>query len=452
MGSSARYIRRRMPRLPRSRSVTGVFRPLKPYQIAIDVTAAVLVVLTALALDVVFAMMRIEGSVGERLPLVCIVLVLVAALSLRRASPGLALAAVWVAALIQMAFGMPPLVVDIAIFGVLYATAAYGSRVVMWLGFASGIVGATLISIYLIVPPLLRGGWSITDVLGQSFVAGLALWVAATFALLLSWTVGALVRTALRARANREAQIRAQEDAIAEHQRTTIARDMHDVVAHSLAVVIAQADGARYASATDPSAAASALGTISTTARAALADVRLLLTQLRHSQADGPQPTLADLEGLYAQVRAAGVALRVDVEPVPRTDPPAAVQLALYRILQEALTNALRHGAGGDVAVALAWHPERVDLTVRNGIRLSQMAGDAHANPPHVTGDDASGPTAAQGQGQGHGLIGMRERAQLAGGTLAAGRAGHEFVVNASIPFGIAPSGGPFARAAGEPA
>ncbi len=434
----------------RSRSVTSVFRPLKPYQIAVDVTTAVLVVLMALVLDLAAGWMLTGGSSVGRLPLVCIVLVLVAALSLRRASPGLALAAVWVAALIQMAFGMPPLVVDVAIFGVLYATAAYGSRVVMWLGFTSGIVGATLISIYLIVPPLLRGGWNITDALGQSFLAGLALWVAATFALLLSWTVGALVRTALRARANRDAQMRAQEDAIAEHQRTAIARDMHDVVAHSLAVVIAQADGARYAAATDPTAAASALGTISTTARAALTDVRLLLTQLRHSQADGPQPTLADLEGLYAQVRAAGVALRVDVEPVPRADPPAAVQLALYRILQEALTNALRHGAGGDVAVALAWLPDRVDLTVRNGVRLSHVAGDSHPNTPYVTGEDASGPTATQGRGQGHGLIGMRERAQLAGGTLAAGQAGDEFVVNASIPFGVASSGGPDMGGTGE--
>ena len=135
-----------------------------------------------------------------------------------------------------------------------------------------------------------------------------------------------------------------------------IARDMHDVVAHSLAVVIAQADGARYAPRRRriPAVATEALGTISTTARAALADVRLLLTQLRHSQGDGPQPTLADLEALYAQVRAAGVDLRVDVDPAPPGEPPAAVQLAVYRILQEALTNALRHGDGGPVAVRLA--------------------------------------------------------------------------------------------------
>tara|TARA_R110002020_G_scaffold86816_12_gene214326 strand:- start:93 stop:1370 length:1278 start_codon:yes stop_codon:yes gene_type:complete len=422
-----------MPRLARSRSVKSVFRPLKPYQLAVDVSVAIVVVLVALVLDLVSGLMLIGGSSTGLLPVLCIAFVLVAALSLRRASPGLALVAVWVAALLQMALGLPPLFVDVVIFGVLYATAAYGSRLVMWLGFASGLVGAALISIYLIVPPLVRGGWNLTDVFGQYFVAGLAAWVAATFALLLAWTVGALVRTALRARANREAQMRAQDEAFAEQQRTTIARDMHDVVAHSLAVVIAQADGARYAAATDPEAATSALGTISTTARAALADVRLLLTQLRHSQAEGPQPTLADLEALYAQVRAAGVALRVDVDPVPRTAPPAAAQLAVYRILQEALTNALRHGDGGAVSVSLAWRAERVDLAVRNPIRLAHVAGDARHNPQYVPGEDASG--------SGHGLIGMRERAHLAGGTLTAGAASGEFVVAASLPLAAALAG-----------
>ena len=116
--------------------------------------------------------------------------------------------------------------------------------------------------------------------------------------------------------------------------------------------------------------AADALTTISATARSALADVRLLLTQLRHSEGTGPQPTLADLEALYAQVRAAGVELRVDVDPAPTAQPTAAVQLAVYRILQEALTNALRHGDGGPVVVRLAWHAATgSQLEVRNGSR-----------------------------------------------------------------------------------
>src|SRR5699024_4230615 len=90
-------------------------------------------------------------------------------------------------------------------------------------------------------------------------------------------------------------------------------------------------------------------------------------------QADGPQPTLADLDALFAQVRQAGVDLAVDIDPAPRGDVPAAVQLAVYRILQEALTNALRHGDGGTVAVTLAWHSGSVALDVDNAARASPL-------------------------------------------------------------------------------
>jgi signal transduction histidine kinase len=224
------------------------------------------------------------------------------------------------------------------------------------------------------------------------------------------------VRTAVRARENREAQQRAEAETVAEQERVRIARDMHDVVAHSLAVVIAQADGARYAAAADPAVASEALATISSTARSALADVRLLLGQLRHREGDGPQPTLADLEELYAQVRTAGVQLQVDIDPAPQGDPPAAVQLAVYRILQEALTNALRHGApDGPVEVRLAWLADGVHVEVRN-----------------PTDPGTPKPTSP-----GHGLIGMRERAQLAGGRLHTGDETGVFTVQAHLPIGV---------------
>ena len=288
-------------------------------------------------------------------------MVFASALAVRRLSPGLSLGLAWLGAIAQMSFGRAPGPVDIAIFAVLYVTAAYGSRLVFWSGFASAIVGAGVITLYIFAGPIAS-----TQLDWSTITTAAAVLIAALFALLLAWTVGALVRTGIRARENRDAQRRAEDDKVAEQERVRIARDMHDVVAHSLAVVIAQADGARYASATDPSAATAALGTISSTARSALADVRLLLTQLRHSQGDGPQPTLADLEALYAHVRAAGVDLRVDVDPAPAAPPTAAVQLAVYRILQEALTNALRHGDGDASTCRLAWLPDRVELTVRN--------------------------------------------------------------------------------------
>lgn len=344
--------------------------------------------------------------------------IMAGALAVRRLSPALALAIAWLGAIVQMAMGMPPLPSNIAIFGVLYVTAAYGSRVVMWVGLASAILGAVTITVYLLVvlPSLFGSG-------PGGFVNALAAGVfvvsvlgASLFSLLLSWTAGALMRSVIQARENREAQRRAEIEAASEQERGRIARDMHDVVAHSLAVVVAQADGARYAAATDPDVAAEALRTISQTARAALADVRVLLTQLRHREAEGPQPTLADLDQLFAQVRAAGVELAVDIDPMTTGDAPASIQLAVYRILQEALTNALRHGDGGPVDVRISWWPDRVALRVDNGI----------PQPPPDRQDVAPG----------HGLIGIRERAQLVGGHADAGAQGRMFVVSAELPIG----------------
>jgi len=384
-----------------------VLRPIRRYQLVVDLVLAGLFAVVALPIE-----LRVDPSLSfNGLGTTLVVVAMSGALAVRRLSPGLALGIAWAGAVIQMAFGRTPGYVDLAIFAVLYVTAAYGSRRVFWAGFASVIVGAAVITLYVFLPVFGGGGFSLSSV-----TTAFAVLIAALFGLGLAWTIGALVRTGVRARETRRAQERAETAAATEAERTRIARDMHDVVAHSLAVVIAQADGARYAAAADPNAATAALGTISATARAALSDVRMLLTQLRHSQADGPQPTLADLEQLYAHVRGAGVDLRVDVDPAPRADPPASVQLAVYRILQEALTNALRHGGDGPVEVSLAWHPDRVELRAVN---------------PAVA-------ARADDQPRGHGVIGMRERAQLVGGTFDAGIDGAAFIVRATLPIGTA--------------
>lgn len=402
-----------------------MFRSLKPFQLVVDVVMAGLFFLVATPVELITTGQGWSGqSQAGGLGLfagVVIAVLFSGALAVRRLSPALALGLAWAGALLQVGLGRPPSFADVAIFAVLYATAAYGTPRVYWAGFASALGGALVIAVYLTAGPLYAGG----GLSWETLPLALMMLVAAAFALGLSWTIGALVRTAVRARENREAQQQAEAEAIAEQERVRIARDMHDVVAHSLAVVVAQADGARYAAASDPSAAVTALGTISTTARSALADVRLLLTQLRHSQGAGPQPTIADLEELYAQVRAAGVPLRVEVDPMPPGEAPAAVQLAVYRILQEALTNALRHGAqGAPVDVRLSWLPDRVELTVHNPLA-----------PPPGPGETGRGP--ADGP-RGHGIIGMRERAQLAGGRLDAGASAAEgrFVVRATIPIG----------------
>jgi signal transduction histidine kinase len=383
------------------RSLGGMFRVLRPRQIVADLVLAGLFAVVVLPIEASIASFGTTATVGA----IAAAVVFTAALAVRRWAPGIALGLAWLAAIVQMATMNQPRPSDLAIFAVLYVTAAYGSRWVYWLGLASALGGGIVITVYIFV--------AFTGVSLGNLPLALAVLVAATFALGLSWVSGALVRAAVRGAQARRERAAAEAAAATEQERVRIARDMHDVVAHSLAVVIAQADGARYAAATDPAAATDALTTISATARAALGDVRLLLTQLRHSEGAGPQPTLADAEGLYAQVRAAGVDLTVDVDPAPTAEPGAAVQLAVYRILQEALTNALRHGGGGAVTVRLAWHPERLELGVAN-----------------AAVDDA--PASAPG---GHGLIGMRERAQLVGGTLAAGRAGAGWLVRATIPL-----------------
>ncbi|HEY9424296.1 MAG TPA: histidine kinase [Microterricola sp.] len=344
------------------------------------------------------------------------------ALVFRRLSPPIALALVWIGAIIQMAALRDVQAGNLAILMVLYAVGCYGNRVVRWLGLASAGIGALLAAVYLMyLLPMGRGSDVSTVGVGEflfTLVASLAV-------LVLPWTFGLLVSARTASRESKARQLEAQREAeraeyavVVEQERNRIARDMHDVVAHSLAVVIAQADGARYAAATNPASAAPALGTIAATAREALADVRLLLAELRHSEAEGPQPSIHDLERLIEQLRVTG--LQIEVSSTGSVVPMSAShQIAVYRIVQEALTNVLRHGdAARPVTLDFAWSPEGVRLTVASA--LSPAPGTATAT-------------------LGHGIPGMRERAVLTGGSFRAGATETgQFEVAARIPSGIA--------------
>lgn len=407
---------------------SGLWTGLPRRSLWFDLGAAVLLVLVALPV-----------ALSQGIASVLALIVLGVALALRRLSPGVALAVAWVGAVVQMATVSDPGLSDAAILGVLYATAAYGTRLVRWLGLASAIAGAVISTAYLVlVQPALRG--AATSTVGPLAEDGARTWfvllffsVAALALLGLSWTLGLLVRTVRLSRAARiEARIlqeRVEYEVVVEQERTRIARDMHDVVAHSLAVVIAQADGARYASAADPAAQSAALVTIAGTARAALGDVRLLLAELRHDAADGPQPVLADIDRLVEQMRQAGMPIEVDRagEPVPLG---AGHEIAAYRIVQEALTNALRHGRGGaPVTLRLDWTPEGLGIAVENAV---------------VPADRPAPAPAPAGPAVGHGLPGMRERAALAGGSLTAelhGEPPERFAVHAVIPAAAAAGG-----------
>ena len=241
-----------------------------------------------------------------------------------------------------------------------------------------------------------------------------------------AWAFGDVVRSralALRALTDRARQLEVEavqeRELAAADERNRIAREMHDIVAHSLQVIITQADGGRYAAAANPDAAVDALGTIADTGRGALAEMRRLLGVLRGPEAAEfrPQPGLMDLPDLLDTMRLTGLDVDAVVTGTPRRPLPAGAELAAYRVAQEALTNAARHG-GPDVRarVELTWSPSGLAIEVR---------------------DDGRGAAASPAtRGSGQGLRGLRERVDLFGGTVEAGPVvGGGFRVRATLPY-----------------
>ncbi|MFI1741415.1 sensor histidine kinase [Streptomyces sioyaensis] len=253
-----------------------------------------------------------------------------------------------------------------------------------------------------------------------------------TVPFVLAWVLGDSMRTrraywaqleerAARLEKEREAQSRIAVAA----ERARIARELHDVVAHNVSVMVVQADGAAYVLDAAPEQTRQALETISGTGRQALAEMRRLLGVLRTGeQAEGgeyvPQPGVEQLEDLMDQVRGAGLPVDFTVEGEPR-ELPSSVALTVYRIVQEALTNTRKHG-GPDVGatVRVSYRDEDLELLVEDDGRGAQQELYEEGGA----------------DGLGHGLIGMRERVGMVGGSLTAGpRAGGGFRVSAVLPL-----------------
>lgn len=214
--------------------------------------------------------------------------------------------------------------------------------------------------------------------------------------------------------------MKTEVDLIVEQERTRISRDLHDVLAHSLAVIAAQADGTRYLSNDQPKAVLNALDTIAKSARSALLDAQRVIEGVRDDRLAAPQPQLKDVALLVEEMQH-GKSLEVhSSESGTPAELSTGQQVAVFRIVQECLTNALKHGGRGTV-VRLHFDWNGPGLTLHIASELS---------PNSRTGSEPASPRS------GRGLPGMRERAQLAGGWLAAGPDGEHFRVTVFIPYG----------------
>ena len=243
------------------------------------------------------------------------------------------------------------------------------------------------------------------------------------FAVLLPYALGRM----MRARAAREQQARefaeqldaardASGRAAAYGERARIARELHDVIAHSVSVMVIHAGGARLVMGEQPERAEESLRSVERAGREALAEMRRLLGVLGDGdpRALVPQPGLGGIEPLLADARLAGIsaALRIDGEPAPVSP---ALDLCAYRLVQEALTNAIKHAGQARAAVRVCWGHDALELEIS---------------------DDGRGPGAVNGAGGGHGIAGVRERAALHGGSIDAGAgAAGGFTVRARLPF-----------------
>ena len=211
-----------------------------------------------------------------------------------------------------------------------------------------------------------------------------------------------------------------EREAVAE-ERARIARELHDVVGHSIGVMMAQTGAARFLVSENPARARDALLVVEDAGRQALTEMRHMLEVLREdgeTDALGPQPGLRELEPLVAAGRASGLDVDLEVEGTPSAL-PVGIQLAAYRIVQEALTNVRKHAGTARAVVVVRHSPGVLDLSIEND------------GPP--VSANGSGPAG------GHGLIGMRERVALYGGEIAVGpRAQGGYSVRARLPADVA--------------
>jgi signal transduction histidine kinase len=351
-------------------------------------------------------------------------------LAWRRRRPLLVLVVALLANTAYYALGFPLTGFDLALPIALYSAAAYSGQRASLL--AAGATVASFLALY---------GFKV-GVFWASVPFSFLVWLVLIFAGVWVWGRYVQVRRAYTAELEARAE-RAERDREAEARRAVaaerarIARELHDVVAHHVSVTVVQAGAARQVLDSDPDRTRSALVAIEEAGRRALTAMPSLLRALRTDDADearAPQPTLADLDDLVAGVTAAGLPVTLRVQGSKRALPPS-LDLCAYRIVQEALTNSLKHAGPANAEVVICYGREDLEVTVTDD-------GSESAFGRRPSDSDR------QLRRSGHGLVGMRERVALFGGELHTGpRPEGGFQVVARLPLDT----GPLTEAAARP-
>ncbi|GAA1864946.1 sensor histidine kinase [Brevibacterium marinum] len=351
---------------------------------------------------------------------VAIVLLQTVPLALRRTAPLFSSMLIAFACLLSILTMLGPTVGIIAVPLTIYSTTAWGTRRHGHIVFGLGLGGALLLGLWFYLV-------SLQSTLGpnaRSLEFGEYLLMITVVALCASIVLAAWMLGGVGYRRRREIEGIRERNRLLEHERESetrlatdaermrIAREMHDVIAHSLSVVIAQADGGRYAASANPQAAVGALETISRTGRDALEQTRSLLGFLRADDDDSrraaPLPGVADIRRLIDDIRSAGLPVSIaGIDEVDDSSLPDGAGLAVYRIVQEALTNVLKH-AGSIARAHVSLHTETREFVAR-------ISDDGAGQTP-----DAETSDSEQLRSRGNGITGMKERAALYGGTLTA--------------------------------
>ena len=348
-----------------------------------------------------------------------VTLLLCLVVALRRRMPERMLVLAAVVGVAQLALDVEPVLADFALLVIVYSVAASGPPWASRFALIGGLCAS----------PLAQLRWPEEE---SSAAGRLALVVFLAVPFALAWVLGDSLRTRrayfaqLEERAARlEKEREAQAKVAVAAERARIARELHDVVAHNVSVMVVQADGAAYVLDTAPDPAKKALEPISGTGGQALAEMRRLLGVLRTGEHEEggeyvPQPDVEQLGDLIEQCRTSGLPVDYKIEGTPRPL-PSGVELTAFRIVQEALTNTRKHGGPNTGAsVRLVYFDDGLGLLVE----------DDGKGAPHEHYEDGGV------DGQGHGLIGMRERVGMVGGTLDAGpRPGGGFRISALLPL-----------------